>query len=128
MNVAVLGASAKPSRYSYKAVEMLRQKGHRVFPVHPALREIQGLAVYPQLSAVPTPLDVVTVYLSAQNSSHLHQAIVRARPRRVIFNPGAEHPALVAALQREGIATLDACTLVLLTTGRFDLDSPPREP
>ena len=37
MNVAVLGASNKPERYSFKAVRLLREMGHTAFPVHPAL-------------------------------------------------------------------------------------------
>lgn len=37
MNVAVLGASNKPERYSYQAVKLLAEKGHLVFPVHPAI-------------------------------------------------------------------------------------------
>ena len=44
MNVAVIGASAKPERYSYQAVKLLREKGHAVYPVHPSLREIEGLS------------------------------------------------------------------------------------
>ena len=51
MNVAVLGASNKPERYSFKAVRMLREKGHTPFPVHPALTEVDGLPVSPSLRA-----------------------------------------------------------------------------
>ena len=39
MNVAVLGASNKPDRYSYKAIKLLQECGHHVFPVHPKLQE-----------------------------------------------------------------------------------------
>jgi hypothetical protein len=37
----------------------------------------------------------------------------------VIFNPGAENTALVAELEKAGIACEEACTLVLLNTGQF---------
>jgi uncharacterized protein len=37
----------------------------------------------------------------------------------VIFNPGAENPDLQASLEANGIKTMEACTLVLLTTGQF---------
>ena len=49
MNVAVLGASNKPSRYSYKAVKLLAEKGHTPFPVHPFLEDIDGTPVYAKL-------------------------------------------------------------------------------
>ena len=75
MNVAVLGASHKPSRYSYKAVKFLLEKGHRPFPVHPHLTDIEGLKVYPTLAAIELPVDTVTVYLSAANSSRVAEDI-----------------------------------------------------
>ena len=69
MNVAVLGASNKPERYSFKAVRMLREKGHTPYPVHPALAEVDGLPVFPSLSAIPAAVDTITVYLSPRTSS-----------------------------------------------------------
>ena len=43
--VVILGASSKPDRYAYRAFRMLREHGHEVIPVHPALIEIEGVAV-----------------------------------------------------------------------------------
>jgi len=52
MNVAVVGASNKPERYSYKAIERLKANGHTVFPVHPKLTEVQGIRVYSSLDQI----------------------------------------------------------------------------
>lgn len=119
MNVAVLGASSKPERYSNRAVALLAAKGHTVFPVNPALSVIHGLPVYPRLTLIPASVDTVTVYLAAERSSVLLDDLLTIRPRRIILNPGAENPALAAALAREGVQTLTACTLVLLSTDQF---------
>ncbi len=120
MNVAVLGASDKPERYSYKAVEMLAEKGHAVFPVHPAAASVVGRPVFKRLVDIAEPLDTITVYLGAERSSALADEIAGARPRRVIFNPGAENPELAKRLEAAGVETVNACTLVMLRTGRFD--------
>lgn len=119
MNVAVLGASDKPDRYSYRAIELLSQKGHRVFPVHPRLGAIQGLKVFPSLSQVPEPIDTLTLYVNSKLSSKLTAEILGARPKRIIFNPGAENPALAEKAASQGIQTAEACTLVMLRTGQF---------
>ena len=119
MNVAVLGASAKPERTSFQAVKLLREKGHAVYPVHPSLREIEGLAVYPSLDQVPVRIDTVTLYLSARNQAGVAEALLASAPRRVIFNPGTENRDLETRLQEAGVETLQACTLVLLKTGAF---------
>jgi predicted CoA-binding protein len=64
-------------------------------------------------------VDTVTLYVSAERSSAMEDAIVNLRPGRVIFNPGAENPALRAALEANSIHTEEACTLVLLNTHQF---------
>ena len=119
MNVAVLGASNKPDRYSYKAVKRLREAGHVPFPVHPGLDDIEGIPVYHSLRDIPEPVDTITIYLSAARSSRIAEDIVTHGARRVIFNPGAENPELGAKLETEGVAVLEACTLVLLATNQF---------
>lgn len=120
MNVAILGASNKPERYSHQAVILLAQQGHTVFPIHPAIDEIEGHRVFKKLSDVPEPLHTITLYLSPSISTGLADAIVAAKPERVIFNPGTENPALEEQLSQAGIAVVRACTLVLLRTNQFE--------
>lgn len=119
MNVAVLGASNKPERYSYKAIRMLREKGHTPYPVHPALAEVDGIPVWPSLEAIQDPLHTVTVYLSARNQQPIAGQLIHSSARRFIFNPGAENDDLANQLRQRGKEVLYACTLVLLTTGQF---------
>jgi len=119
MNVAVLGASNKPQRYSYRAVKSLLERGYTPFPVHPVIKQLDALAVYASLSAIPERIDTITVYLSAANSDGYGDDILASGVRRVIFNPGAENPGLAARLRSAGIEVLEACTLVLLSTNQF---------
>lgn len=120
MNVAVVGASNKPERYSYQAVKLLEEKGHKPYPVHPSLAMVDDLAVYKTVSDVPDKVDTVTVYLSARNQERLPNDILgKPGVTRVIFNPGAENPGLAARLRDAGIEVVDACTLVMLRTGQF---------
>ena len=120
MNVAVLGASNKPERYSYQAVKWLAEKGHTVFPVHPALAAIDGIPVFNRLADISAPLHTITVYLGRERSSALAEDILASCAERLIFNPGAENPDLAQRLRSVGIETLNACTLVLLKTDQFD--------
>lgn len=119
MNVAVIGASDHPDRYSYMAVMLLREKGHTVFPVHPKLKEVEGIKVYSSLKDISASLDTLTLYVSEELSSKIGEDILKASPRRIIFNPGAENPALEARAREKGVETLEACTLTMLKTGQF---------
>ncbi len=119
MNVAVIGASNDPEKYSYKAVKLLQEKGHTVFPVHPTLKDIEGTPVYSSVKLVPQKMDTVTVYLNPKVSSSISDEIIAIAPRRIIFNPGAENPEFEQKAKSRGIETLEACTLVLLKTRQF---------
>lgn len=117
--VAVLGASPKPERFAYKAMEMLEEYGHRAVPINPAFVEIRGEKCYPKISDAPGPIDTVTLYLGEPRSTPLIDEIINAKPRRLIMNPGAENGALAAEAERAGIEVVEGCTLVMLRTGRF---------
>ena len=117
--VVVLGASPKPDRYSNRAVRLLLQHGHDVVPVHPGSPTIEGLPAAAGLEQVDGVVDTLTVYVSAAKSASLGPAIVGLAPGRVVFNPGAENAELQNVLEREGIAVVNACTLIMLNTGQF---------
>ena len=120
MKVAILGASPNPERYSNKAIRMLLEHGHDVVPVNPAYEEIEGVPVAASIEALePGDIDTVTMYVGAARSDGLRDALLALKPRRVIFNPGAENPALAGSLKQAGIETDEACTLVMLRTGLF---------
>jgi len=117
--VAVLGASPKEDRYSFKAVQMLKENGHTPIPVHPAGHAVDGVAGVKSLADIHEPIDTVTVYVNASISDGEYERIIRLKPRRVVFNPGAENDDLAKRLEDEGIEVVKACTLVLLRTDQF---------
>jgi predicted CoA-binding protein len=80
--VAILGASAKPDRYAYRAFRMLREYGHKPVPINPAFDDILGEKCYPTISDAPKPIDTVTMYLGEARSNPLIDEIIAAKPRR----------------------------------------------
>ena len=117
--VAVLGASPKEDRYSYKAVKMLLAHGHAPIPVHPAGHDVLGIHGLKSLDDIEQPIDTLTMYVGAQISDGELDRILKLRPRRVIFNPGAENEGLAEKLREAGIEVVFACTLVMLQTDQF---------
>ncbi len=117
--VAVLGASANPERYSHKALSLLLEYGHRVFPVHPKVQEILGIPVKSRLSAITEKVDTISIYVN-QNICKEHLTdIIALKPKRVILNPGTESEEIKSTLLKNNISVQEACTLVLLKTNQF---------
>ena len=100
-------------------MKMLQAHGHRAIPVNPAFHEILGAPCHRSIADVPEPIDTLTLYVGAARSELLIPEIIRAKPRRIIFNPGAENERLAAEAEANGIAVLHACTLVMLQSGSF---------
>jgi uncharacterized protein len=119
--VAVLGASDNPERTAYQAMERLLNNHHEVIPVSPKGGVILGLNVLTALGQITESVDTLTMYVGPDRQSALLGDIVALKPRRVIFNPGSENPAIYSQLQQAGIEVQEACTLVLLSTRQFDL-------
>jgi predicted CoA-binding protein len=116
----VLGASENTERYSNKAIRSLRTHGHPVTAVgiKPGKVDDVPLITEKELNNSDT-FDTVTLYLSAKNQTPWYERIQQLAPKRVIFNPGAENPEWAKDLQKAGIQTEEACTLVLLSTGQY---------
>ena len=119
LNVAVLGASDKVARTSYRALHQLQAKGHKPYLVHPSLKEIEGIKVFAKLTDIKDPIHTLTVYLSPDNFLKVLNDVVKLNPKRVIFNPGSETLSS-STLEAKGIKTLEACTLVMLSIGQFE--------
>lgn len=119
MLVAILGASANPDRYAYRAAQRLLQAGHRVYGVNPQRPVLPDVAMAGAIGELPANIHTLTVYVSATKSSPMATAILGHNFTRVIFNPGSENPALASELRQAGVEVIEACTLVMLSTGEF---------
>jgi len=114
----VLGASSNPARYSFLAINRLREHNHPVIAIGKKSATVADVPVHTEISPIPD-LDTVTMYLNTENQKNYYSYILSQHPRRVIFNPGAENHELQKLLSDKGIQVLEACTLVLLGTGQY---------
>ena len=62
--IAMVGASPDKTKFSYGVLRVLHETGYDMIPVNPrpGLNEIRGLKVYPSLSAIDRPVDMVEVF------------------------------------------------------------------
>lgn len=116
----IIGASTNPSRYAYLAAEMLSERQIPIVPVGIKTgvvfgNEILNIREKPSVKGV----DTVTLYLGPQNQTEWYDYIISLKPKRIIFNPGTENPAFEKLANENGIKTMEACTLVLLSTGQY---------
>ena len=114
----VLGASDNPSRYSFLAVNKLRLNGHPVVAIGRKAGRVGDVNIDTE-KGPEDDVDTVTLYLNPTHQQEYYDYILSLHPRRIIFNPGAENEELEKLAQQQHIQTMEACTLVLLSTGQY---------
>ena len=116
----IVGATDNPERYAYRAADLLQAKGIPFIPIGIKKgmvfgKEIVDLRQKPLLAGIHT----ITLYLGPTNQTEWVDYLIALQPKRIIFNPGTENPLLFQKAKGSGIEVLEACTLVMLTTGQF---------
>ncbi|MCW3123781.1 MAG: CoA-binding protein [Flavipsychrobacter sp.] len=114
----VIGASENPSRYSNMAVLNLLNKKQEVVAIGKTGGNIAGVEIHKE-QVKDDDIDTVTLYLNPTHQQPYYDYIMSLKPRRIIFNPGAENDELERIATKEGIDVLEACTLVMLNTGQY---------
>ena len=114
----VLGASDNPSRYSYLALHRLKGLGHPVVAIGKRTGLVAGIPIEKEKMNFDN-VDTVTLYLNPMHQKQYYDYIVSLKPKRIIFNPGAENDELSELALKNGIKPMEACTLVLLATGQY---------
>ena len=115
----VLGATDNPDRYAFRATHSLLQHGHDVALVGIKKGEIAGHPIIQDKKTPVDEVDTVTLYVGTRNQAEWYDYILNLKPKRIIFNPGTENPELEKLARNQGIETLQACTLVMLSIGTY---------
>jgi hypothetical protein len=118
--VVIVGASPNPNRYSFMAADLLNSNGYDFVPLGKRKGEVFGKSIL-DIRTIPEieNVDTITLYIRAELQTDWEQFFLSLKPKRIIFNPGAENPAFEKRAREVGIETVEACTLVMLRTGQF---------
>jgi predicted CoA-binding protein len=114
----VLGASLKPERYAHKAIVALQAKQHEVLAIGHINGDVKGVVVEVEKIKIEN-VHTITIYINIEKQIQYYDYIINLAPKRVIFNPGAENESFQMQLEGYGIEVIEACTLVMLSTGQY---------
>ena len=112
----VLGASAKPERFSYDAIRSLQKNNIPVIAIGRREQILETLK-----SAKEFRRNQRCTYSNSLSVSCKSERILQfysvAEPTRIIFNPGTTNPELAGMAVKKGITVVNECMLVMLNKG-----------
>ena len=114
----ILGASENPSRYSFLALQRLQSLQYPVVAIGKKEGRVGNIIIEKEKKDWKD-IDTVTLYLNPAHQKEYYDYILSLKPKRIIFNPGAENDELSEMAARQGIQPVEACTLVMLSTHQY---------
>jgi hypothetical protein len=108
--VAVVGISDKPDRPSHAVAKYLQDRGFRVIPVNPMIREVLGEKSYRSLSEIPGKVDLVDVFRRSGEVPPIAEEAVRIGARFFWMQEGVVSEPAREILDAAGIPwVMDRC-------------------
>jgi len=100
---AVVGSFRNESKYAYRILKTLKEKGYEVYPVNPSLREVDGLRCYPNIKEIPDSVDVVDIVTPPQITEKIVRECKEKGISKVWIQPGAESKTVIEFCKDNGI-------------------------
>jgi predicted CoA-binding protein len=118
-SVAMVGASANPTRPSYFVFSYLRTRGrYDVVPINPALSEIDGVRAYPTLAAYAAERgapDIVDVFRKPADALAVAREAIAVGAKAIWFQYGV--------INAEAIALADGARLAVVVDRCIKVES-----
>lgn len=118
--IAMVGASADPSKASYRVLRDLTARGYEVIPVNPrpGLTSIDGLTVYPTLEAIGKPVDMVDVFRPSAELPEIARQAVKINASVLWMQLGIESAEAAEIARTAGLeVVMDRCPSIELAGG-----------
>ncbi len=110
--IAVVGLSNKRYRPSHGVAEYLQRAGFRIIPVNPQESEVLGEKAYPDLDAVPEPIDIVDIFRRPEFVPEIVEAAIRKGAKAVWMQEGVIHEVAARRAREAGLdVVMDRCIL-----------------
>ena len=110
--IAVVGLSGKRYRASHGVAEYLQRAGFRIIPVNPRESEVLGEKAYPDLDAVPEPVDIVDIFRRPEFVPEIVEAAIRKGAKAVWMQEGVIHEDAARRAREAGLdVVMDRCIL-----------------
>ena len=110
--IAVVGLSSKRYRPSYGVSEYMKRAGYRIIPVNPHEHEVLGERAYPDLDAVPGPIDIVNIFRRSEFVPEIVAAAIRKGAKAIWMQEGVVDEAAARQAEAAGlVVVMDRCIL-----------------
>jgi predicted CoA-binding protein len=103
---AIVGLSNNEFRAAYSVAQILKEKGHRIVPVHPKAEEVHGEKGYASLEEIPFPVDVVDVFVNSSLAGDVVDTAINIGAKAVWLQLNVIDEAAILRAKNAGLLTV----------------------
>jgi predicted CoA-binding protein len=104
--LAIVGVSRSGKKFGNLALRTLRDKGYRVYPIHPEAKSIDGVRCCARFEELPERVDAVLVVVPPVQAERVVRDAAAAGIHHVWLQQGAESPKVMDACRELGLAVV----------------------
>lgn len=115
--VALVGASDRPDRPSYRVMATLQKHGYRVIPVNPQItgEHVHGEFVFRELAQLGDPIDIVDIFRRSDSAGEVVDQAIAIGAKAVWMQLGVIDEAAAARAEAAGLkVVMDRCPAIEL--------------
>ena len=111
--IAVVGLSPKPHRPSHRVAAYLMEVGYSIIPVNPGQDIILGQTCYPNLRAIPVPVDLVDIFRRPEEILPIVDDAIDIGARFIWMQEGIVNEEAATKAETAGLEVImDRCTKI----------------
>jgi len=118
---AVVGSFRNETKYAYKILKNLAEKGYEVYPVNPNMSMVDGRVCYRSISDIPFDIDVADIVTPPAVTERIVEECLQKGIKRVWLQPGAESEKAIKFCRENDIKVLH--TICVMTESLKQGDS-----
>jgi predicted CoA-binding protein len=110
--IAVVGASDRPDRPSYRVMKFLQDWGYRVLPVNPQItgEHVLGEFVWRELAQIGVPIDIVDIFRRPEAAAEAVDQAIAVGAKAVWMQIGVINEDAAAKAEAAGLeVVMDRC-------------------
>ncbi|MCA1197701.1 CoA-binding protein [Sphingomonas sp. R647] len=113
--IALVGASDRPDRPSYRVMAMLQDHGYRVIPVNPQItgEHLHGEFVFRELAQIGEPIDIVDIFRRPIAAGEAVDEAIAVGAKAVWMQLGVVNDEAAARAEAAGLkVVMDRCPAI----------------
>ena len=128
--IALVGASDRPDRPSYRVMATLQAHGYRVIPVNPQItgQHVHGEFVFRDLAQLGDPIDIVDIFRRSEAAGEAVDQAIAIGAKAVWMQLGVVNQAAAARAEAAGLkVVMDRCPAIdIPRLGIARIDAPAK--